>query len=128
MRIAVACVLGAVLVGGCQDFPAASGISREQAIELALRAGIPLEQAVVTRAREGTLRALRVNESGEPGPGIDLNEVVWQVTLEGIWTVCPPVRGGECRRFKATTHVYLDHGTGAFLFSETGAPAVPADP
>lgn len=121
----VTALSASLFVVACQLTPR-TGITREQAIELALHGGIPLEKPVVTLAREGRLRDLRVGAMGEPGPGQDMNQLVWQVTLEGIRTVCPPAPGGNCQRFKATTQVYLDLTTGTFLFSETGGnPGLP---
>lgn len=111
------------LFGGCQWIPA-NGISRDRAIELAKQAGFGLENPTVTGAREGRLRDLRNNQQGEPGPGLDLNELVWQVTVQGRASVCPP-NGAACRVMAATTQVYLDHATGAFIFAETSGQRGP---
>ena len=116
---ALATVAAASLLTACQFIPS-RGISRERAIELALQGGTPIERPVVTGTREGTLRDLRIGALGQPGPGQDMGQLVWEVSLQGNQTVCPPAPGGACQVVPATTRVYLDHATGAFIFSETG--------
>lgn len=123
MRFVAAAVVCMLAVASCQLLPS-TGISRDRAIQLALEGGTPLEPPIdVVAVREGRLRDLRVNALGEPGPGQDMNQLVWQVELHGIRAVCPPIPGGQCQRLEATTLVYLDHATGEFVFSETGSNA-----
>lgn len=44
--------------------------------------------------------------------------IVWQVTLQGTRTVCPPAgASGACEIWATTARVYLDHATGEGLFT-----------
>ncbi len=119
LRIALA----AFVVAGCWRGP--TGISREQAIDLALHEGSDLEQPIVVLgAREGRLAELRNDPSGQIGPIEDQDRLVWEVILQGRISICKPA-GGSCVVAMGTSKVYLDHATGMYLSSETSANPPP---
>ena len=113
MRVTL--VVAIAVVAGCKILT--GGISSDEAAAIAIRES-SLMQARVTAVRQEVEPQMPIDNAVT---GSDPNGRVWVVALDGVTDVCPPIPGGACKRVQATSIVYLEFATGAFLQSSTTA-------
>ena len=102
-------------------FPATGGISADQAADLA-RSHVQ-DGAVFLSAVAGTYRDVFTIGHPEDRHLDTPDRVVWAVTFDGVYEICPP-NGAPCWSPRpGQTQVILDYTTGEFLESGTFAPA-----
>jgi hypothetical protein len=124
--VALVCLItvGCVAAGsgsGNSETPASSGLDVDSAIAIA-RSHVPADARFI-RAAHGLFSVVVDSPRSGPAYPVAPDRLVWVVTFESAFTICPP-DGSPCWSPRpGSTTVILDFNTGDFLAAPAFAPA-----